>query len=743
MTQPTKNYILETSDRPHPSPARSALVAPRRESGRVPGGTLLSLLGLVAIVTTFASPGYGDTVELLDNTRVEGQVLDLGGNSIAVTRPHGRRRIHKGEIHRVIYDLDKKPREARGADVVIRVNGPDLEGKARFTKDGRNLRVETPGGNVISLPRDEVIKVIYSGQSESGFQAGLYYTAETDKTIETALEELRADDAEARKEAEVRLKMLGYFSLEKVRERIFEIESTLDPARPEEPDQVALRRELRLLERLRRGQLIRAQVSHQVEREQPGIYKILIDGTTGEKSKLMDWLFTAFPDDAIPLARVLLEDPDQEVTLKARIIGFLQGLQRNFELVEAYRESHGKVQLALAIALGKNRILIGVPTLLEALSFDDLSVRKLAHDHLTTLTGVSHGYDPAAPSARREAAIQRWEAWWETHRDTVLSQAESILAGNRTVTPQRKDARELWLEASSASRSGDPEKAESLLKQALLRDPTFVNAHVQLAFLYYSTLDRADEARKILEDLVRKPLPGVERESLTWVHYHLGRIAEQEDRPEDAVRSYERALARDEEFFRAAIALADVNYRLATRDRTLSLSERRSRLINVGRRYQTASRIIESHQDSLVLLYQDDLPLDGGDYFDLRAHNLRVRAVKGSLRVAKARTRLGMARVHSLLEQRDQAQEALLDGLDLLGRDEGEQAVAVKVDLRNYLALLYEGQGNHSAAYGEYRKILRDLDPRNPVAQRGLRRTERHLGRRDEAGRGLRGRSPR
>ncbi len=693
-----------------------------------------SLMGisLVMIFSCLATPTFGDIVELLDNNKkVEGNVIDLGGNSIAVIQSHGRRKIHKGDILRVVYSLDKKPQEARTTDLVIRTNGQDLEGKARYTKDSLFLRVEMENGNVVSVPANEVAKVIYSGQNEDEFNPSLLYTQKTEDLITQEFKKLNHAELLIREGAVRRLKAIGYFAVEKVKERIYEIEDQLSPINRETKEQRALLEEKALLQEIYLTQVIRAKVPHKIEKEKPSIYKIILDGDSREKSKLMDWLFTAFPKESVPLARVLLDDSKQDTILRARIIGFFQGLQLNLELLDAYRQSTGKIQLALSIALGKNRILVGVPTLIEALSFEDAIVRKLAFENLKEMTGIDNGYHPHDLPSTRRHAINKWRAWWQTHKDTVLQQAEAILSGKRVDTPQRKEARELWLKANEVMDSDQLKLSESFLKQAILRDPTFINAHVQLAFLYYSSLNRPEEAKKILNSLVTKPLPGVHRESLTWVHYHLGKIAEQEKNDILAQKSYERAFARDASFFRAAIALADVNYRLATRDRKLTIVERKDRLTEVIEYYNMASKIIDEHQDGLELLYQENLPLDGGEYFDLRAHNSRVNSVKSSMRVAKAKAHLGIARVQALLAQRRKAMETLTLGIDILGKDKHQQAKQMKVELRNYLALLFEGQGNFNAAFAEYKKVIRDLDSTNQVAQRGLRRTQRQITRRD------------
>ncbi len=52
-----------------------------------------------------------------------------------------------------------------------------------------------------------------------------------------------------------------------------------------------------------------------------------------------------------------------------------------------------------------------IPDLVEQLDSDDPAVRLFAIRALEHLTGTTLGYDHAAPRARREIAIARWERY--------------------------------------------------------------------------------------------------------------------------------------------------------------------------------------------------------------------------------------------------------------------------------------------------------------------------------------------
>lgn len=54
-----------------------------------------------------------------------------------------------------------------------------------------------------------------------------------------------------------------------------------------------------------------------------------------------------------------------------------------------------------------------VPALLQQLRSDDPAQRMLSIHALERTTGQTMGYDHSAPLAEREAAIRRWNEWYE------------------------------------------------------------------------------------------------------------------------------------------------------------------------------------------------------------------------------------------------------------------------------------------------------------------------------------------
>lgn len=63
-----------------------------------------------------------------------------------------------------------------------------------------------------------------------------------------------------------------------------------------------------------------------------------------------------------------------------------------------------------------------VPELITMLGSSDPAVRMIAQRSLERLTGLSHGYDHAAPELQRRAAIGRWVAWYESESGVSVSE---------------------------------------------------------------------------------------------------------------------------------------------------------------------------------------------------------------------------------------------------------------------------------------------------------------------------------
>lgn len=74
-------------------------------------------------------------------------------------------------------------------------------------------------------------------------------------------------------------------------------------------------------------------------------------------------------------------------------------------------------RLDASISAAARRDPEAVPDLIRLLDSDDPAVRLVAIRALERITGLTQGYDYAAPEAERAQAIERWVRWVEQGRD--------------------------------------------------------------------------------------------------------------------------------------------------------------------------------------------------------------------------------------------------------------------------------------------------------------------------------------
>lgn len=88
-------------------------------------------------------------------------------------------------------------------------------------------------------------------------------------------------------------------------------------------------------------------------------------------------------------------------------------------LVDLLRSDDSFLRTGVAVSIGVSSKFRDVerariiPTLLSALSNNDLSTRRLAQRALVKLTGEKFCIDPTDFNEDREEGIRKWEHWWE------------------------------------------------------------------------------------------------------------------------------------------------------------------------------------------------------------------------------------------------------------------------------------------------------------------------------------------
>ena len=101
-------------------------------------------------------------------------------------------------------------------------------------------------------------------------------------------------------------------------------------------------------------------------------------------------------------------------------LGYLGGVPARQAVLAATRDPDQGVRYEAAAALLNMGDQGGLPMLIGLLESPDRKVRYKALEALQEATGETLGYDFGAPPAARQAAVERWRAWWDSRRDELI-----------------------------------------------------------------------------------------------------------------------------------------------------------------------------------------------------------------------------------------------------------------------------------------------------------------------------------
>lgn len=650
-----------------------------------------------------------DAVLLDDGSSQRGQVIELGGNKIELGVQGGTRKIWKREIQKVTFDESRHSSTVETTDVVVKQGGHRMRGKVDLLDNGQKVQVTFPGGARAVLHRKDVIRIIRGGETVQ--EDASVYTVELAESVEKALESLEGPGSPSEK----LLAAAGIFAIDRVRR-------DLARAEPGSPREKSLRR----LDRLYR---LKQVVPDAIEDAEGRVYEIFTDGSAKEKCDLFLLVFPRHVDESVPLASFLAKDPDEDAVVRAWSIDFLRRMQRNRELVEIYGASTGAEQLAAAIALARNRVFYGMPTLIEALELDSVDMRKLAARQIRDVAEQDFGYRAdGAPLARKEA-VARIRGWWQENEEAFREMAENVLRKNTADTPERKAALQLWREAAIALEDKqDLKGCEEFLRKATLMDPTFTQAHVRLASLLYGELGRPAEALRLLEDLKARRTADLTSEERQWIYLHLANAARLEGDHEKASSAYAQCRLIAPDNVDAIIGAADIDYFQATGKEGLQPEVRQQYLKAALASYTAAAEVLERTGGNLSTLRFEDIPDSVQPAFDRRDYNRSVVELRRSLRVRRYEALFKSAKTRSLLGDAREAMLILRRAAVDLGLEPTDRSKKLEAEVRCFLGLLYEGAGENLLALKEYRKVIRDIDPSNEACKKAVDRLKRTAG---------------
>ena len=681
-----------------------------------------------------------DRVRLTDGSTHFGRVVDPGGWAIEIEYRGARRKVAKAEIESIEYFKGRQARERLDTDlVVLKLNNHHVRCKI-LRENGRDVLVELANGARTTYTRDRVERVLYRHQILS--ESSQFYNQDLESEILRAIATLRTDGSDDMERAEKLLVQAGVFAVDACRRSLAEIEK-LSGAEAEAASVARL-----ALGRVLHVHALKRCVDPSIEESLPALYDELAFGTTAVKESLLKVIFSRFADESVPLALYLISYPFEDPQVRAMCVEILRRLDQNRALVTLYNEHSGQLQFVAAVALARNRVFIGVPTLIEALelgSEQDVAIRQVADSVLRETTGQDFGFRADGAPAARARAVAEWRQWWADNEKSLNAKSRLVLEKKTVETIERREAVDLWKKAHEFWTADEQARAEIFLRESVRRDPGFHKASVSLATLLHTRLPKDDpdgakraerfaEARQILEDLSRRSLPEVVDAERHWFHYELGNIAMLEGRVDDALDDYKTSLSLDASSISAVLGIAACHWDLATGRNELTAGERKIELQNALREYLEASQAIQNRLRTVQVLGLGDVPKDENLPFARRDFNRNVLSVRESLEATSVGLFAKIARIYSLQDDSKRAVLTLREGLDTLrASTELNEGASLEIELRTMLGSTYESLGKDALAFEQYAAVLKRLDDKHEMCRRGYDRVRRRLGRDDDA----------
>jgi tetratricopeptide (TPR) repeat protein len=664
-----------------------------------------------------------DRVVLTSGLVHRGSVVDSGDNSIRIEVGSGAARVHKRDIASISFDEERRLDRRLETDRVEFKDGHFVEGDVEVIDGGKRVRVLLAGKGGAEDARPSIVcsmaEVFRIRRRSELMSDSRYFTVELGERIRRSIGELASADSTMADGAEAFLRQCGIFS-----SALIEAELTRERSREGTERREAV---IERLERLSHANELRRLVTDEIQDFAPDIYDILALGSPDHaKRELLKLVLPHFAGESSELAMFIVRNPRESSETRALTIDLLRRLNDHETLLNLYNSSRGEIQLAAAIALARNRVLFGVPTLLEALDLESVDLRALAEKTLREATGEDFRFRADGAPAARAAAITRWEAWWERNRAALEQNSLAILRGGGEETEETRLATTRWKEAHRAWAASKPEEAVRLFRSALEADPNFVKAHIGLAVLYYSTLEKPDEAEKILRSLVERPLSSTTPRDRYWIRYELGNALVRAGRRLDAIDQFEECISLDPAEVLAYEARADAIWHVATREKASDENAQRARLEEVAADYAKALELRQKSLEGLGVLDADSLPEAESLPFARRLYNRNVLATRMGYEQEVVRLQRSIARVRHLLGDHEAAARSIREAIEFLyvTSEENERA-PLEIELRNYLGFLYERLGNDREALEEYQRVLKRLDAENAVSRRGIDRVRR------------------
>ncbi len=607
----------------------------RRNRGLPPSGVakgersmthraLLHVLTLCGVLALASAADAGDErvrLVLYNGDAIEGRVYDLGNQYLELHRSLGSTRLAKSEVESWTLVIDREAEGAPPGILIVLRGGHEIGGDVRFLPETLEWVVRLGAGEA-RYPEKEVIRTI----PPSGVCSDGKFTPRVGflDRIREAVESVRSESVLAQEEGKTFVEAAGFFGLR-------ELERSLAESGMNET-----------LARLELRERFRVVLPAGIEVSFPKLLDQLSDGQSDTRVPVLQEALVEQGSDLYPLLGLLLLDPRQPVEVRSFSIDVLGRMHRIRELLEAFRTSKGRAQLALAIALGDNGVYIGIPTLIEALSIDastgehgskgSKSARELALQRLHEYSGENFGFDPETSPEQQAAAIDRWRTWWNENRPAVEdSLRQNLVEG--TESPRRRRAADLWRRGMMARARGQNESAEQFFAQAREADPTSMAPLVSLGIIAYDYRQDLQGGIDFFRQALSRPSAEGEEPLRRLCYFHLGRIYQEARDYEMARKSLVKAVEIDPSFSGGWYELGRVQYQQALLISGEDPGRRREALVDARSTFEDGIRAIEGARERQTILDTNALPYDDDLPFSTREHNRSLREIREQLRV--------------------------------------------------------------------------------------------------------------
>lgn len=668
-----------------------------------------------------------DEIVLKDDTRIRGHVVDPGGPVIRVEQKLGAISILKSQIKE--WHLHSDPGSMNlDEDVVHLSSGEQMKGRAEISEDGKELKITmTRDGqeHTVKLPYAEVVKIEWAKERRERLREQLeQFEDPLVGRIVEILGDLSSKDETVWRPARDKLVALGVFATEHLKERLEKLD---------EPAATRVREVLRINDL--RGHISSEAAESFKRLEQTDIYEKLVSGEKEEKLKALRKL-VMLEDDAAPLLMYIARTSTEDTDVRSFCLHGLARDDRNMEILKLMTEAQEKdgwLRLACALYLSDNGIHIGAPHFISALRMRDPGMRKVAAEKLRTASGKNFGFDPEGTEAEREAAIKKWDLWWEEHSAEILRQSAKSLSPEPIDSDDRGFSTIYFKRGHAAWDKGNLEEAYASLRKAVELDPSNLTARLSLAMVLYTALDRKEDARRELSLILKRYADEASPLVRKLTFYHLALLELSGGRWEGALHNLHASIALDGKFTDGYIALGKtyyiqaVNDEMISRETLLSIPESKRKELEELRR-EIIGRSVRSLEIGLGLLDENIRDYTGLDFRKRRREEERwleerlgakaegvtqtqwEASLKEVLLRKKARVYLMLADSYALQLEWKKAARCLRDAARLVP-DEPEYLCK--------LGSALAAAGNREEAREAFRRCLK-ADPGNKTAIQGL-----------------------